>query len=289
MRICPQCGAPHTTRGWDCRCGYAAAMAAGIPLLAPQLAQGTGEDAAYRHSDLSDAESRHFWFVGRSRLIAWALAAYFPGARSFLDVGCGTGGVERAIHDQHPTLRIVASDVLLAGLTIAHARVPRVEFVQLDIRAMPYEAEFDVAGAFDVIEHLDDDGQVLREMHRVTVPGGGVIVTVPQHRWLWSAVDEFSQHRRRYSRAELAERLGAAGFRVERITSFMTFVLPLLALARLRKQKVAELDPAAELALGPVANALLGAMCYLEATLIRFGLSFPVGGSLLAIARRADS
>ncbi len=288
MQICPQCGAPHHAKAWDCgRCGYTAPMAGGIPLLAPALAHGTGEDAAYLHADLSNAEDRHFWFVGRSRLVAWALAAYFPGARSFLDVGCGTGGIEKAVHHRHPSLRIVAGDVLLAGLRIAHARVPQVECVQLDIRAMPYEGEFDVAGAFDVLEHLDDDGAVLRELHRVTAPGGGVIITVPQHRWLWSAVDDFSQHRRRYARAELAERLTAAGFRVERMTSFMSFVLPLLALARLRKRTVADLDPAAELALGPLANSTLGAVCRIEAWLIRLGLSFPAGGSLLAVARRA--
>jgi len=36
-------------------------------------------------------EWRHFWFAARNELIAWALSRFFPEARSFLEVGCGTG------------------------------------------------------------------------------------------------------------------------------------------------------------------------------------------------------
>ena len=74
----------------------------------------------------------------------------------------------------------------------AVSRVPDVQLYQLDGRRLPFEEEFDVVGAFDVLEHVDDDGLVLAQMHQATKPGGGIIVSVPQHPWLWSAVDEFS-------------------------------------------------------------------------------------------------
>jgi len=68
---------------------------------------------------------------------------------------------------------------------------------------------------FDVLQHLDDDVAMLEALRSAIVPGGGLVITVPQHQWLWSAVDEFSHHRRRYGRRGLVERIRQAGFRVE--------------------------------------------------------------------------
>ena len=80
----------------------------------------------------------------------------------------------------------------------------------MDARRIPYEAEFDVIGAFDVIEHIYEDAAVLQQMHRAVRPGGGIIVTVPQHRFLWSKQDEFSCHFRRYTRGELMSKVSCA-------------------------------------------------------------------------------
>ena len=55
-----------------------------------------------------------------------------------------------------------------------------------DVNRIPYADEFDVAGAYDVIEHIDDDVQALRSIRDAVKPGGGMILTVPQHMVLWS-------------------------------------------------------------------------------------------------------
>ena len=260
-------------------------MAGGIAVLAPALAAANADDAVYLHHDLAAAEARHFWFDARNRLILAAIRRHFPRARSLLDLGCGTGGVLAAIDRERTDLDLCAADVLLAGIELAKRRVPRASFVQLDVRQLPYDREFDVIGVFDVLEHLDDDEAVLREMHRATKPGGGVIITVPQHPSLWSAVDEFSRHRRRYTRAGLVQTVRRAGFIVERVTSFMTFALPALMLSRMRKRSAAALDPASELRIGGAANVLLKAVCRVERATIAVGCSWPAGGSLLLVAR----
>ena len=108
---------------------------------------------------------------------------------------------------------------------------------------------------------------------------------MPQHPFLWSAVDEFSRHRRRYTRAGLLDKVRRAGFGVERVTSFMALVLPALLLARIGKRDVATLDPVAELRIAAAPNAVLGAICRLEAATIAAGWSWPAGGSLLVVAR----
>src|SRR5262249_486952 len=169
-----------------------------IPILAPAVAQSTSEDAEYEYSDLANAEARHFWFVARADLIGWAVRRYFPTAVSLLDVGCGTGGIVYGLRRSVPALNLVAGDVKLSGLRLAKARLPEQEFVQFDIRSVPYECEFSITGAFDVLEHLDDDTAALLQMYKATQPRGGLVVTVPQHERLWSAVDTISRHRRRY-------------------------------------------------------------------------------------------
>lgn len=256
-------------------------------MLAPHLAGGSGEDAEYLHAELAEAETRHFWFVARAKLIAAAIRRHFPEAASMLDVGCGTGGVADSLREALPSMRVSAADVLLDGLRIAKRLRPKVDFVQLDIRDLPYDAEFDVMGAFDVLEHLDDDVAVLQQMRKAVKFGGGIVITVPQHAWLWSPLDDFSRHRRRYSRRLLVDRMVGSGFRVEAVTSFMTFLLPALMLSRLNGRST-QVDPKRELRISPWMNAAFAKACDLERAAIRAGASFPAGGSLLAIGRRIN-
>jgi SAM-dependent methyltransferase len=257
-----------------------------VPLLAPHLARGSGEDAEYLHDALAAAEARHFWFVSRKQLIVDTIATHFSGARSMLDVGCGSGAVAAAVARARPSMRVTAGDVLAAGVEAGRRSIPEVSFVQFDIRSLPYNEEFDVVTAFDVIEHVDDDASVLAQMRAAARPGGGLVITVPQHQWLWSSSDDFSRHRRRYARRELRAKLEAAGFTVQRLTSFMSVLLPALVVSRWRDRRVEEYDPVRELRIGDGINRIFAAACAAERWLIARGVALPAGGSLLAIARR---
>lgn len=66
----------------------------------------------------------------------------------------------------------------------------------MDARRIPFEGEFDVIGAFDVLEHIEEDERVLGQLNAALRSGGGIIATVPQHQWLWSEMDTVSGHRR---------------------------------------------------------------------------------------------
>jgi SAM-dependent methyltransferase len=232
------------------------------------------------------AEEGSFWFRSRNSLIVWALRRYFPNAQSMLDVGCGTGFVLAGVRRAVPHMRLVGVELYRAGLDIAARRVPGVELLEMDARNLPFEAEFDVVGAFDVIEHIEEDDKALLEMHAALRPGGGLVVTVPQHPALWSAVDEYSRHVRRYRRSELLTKLREAGFEVVHWSSFVSLLLPVLALSRLRFRGKKPFDPLSEYRAPPFVDSALGWFLTAERTLIRRGLSLPVGGSLLAVARR---
>jgi SAM-dependent methyltransferase len=193
--------------------------------------------------------------------------------------------VLRALHERFPTLRLTASEAFAEGLAVLEARLADVELLRADVRRLPFDGEFDVVGAFDVLEHVDDDVGAMREIARSAAAGGGVIVTVPQHPGLWSEVDAYSGHRRRYTRSSLRELLQAAGLRVVRMTSFVTLLLPGLLLARtLRRGR--PVDPFTEYRIPGAVNTLADAVMGVERRLIRAGISFPAGGSLLAVARR---
>ena len=229
-------------------------------------------------------QERHFWFRGRNRLLCWALGRYFPQARSMLEVGCGSGFVLQGLEACRPGLSLTGGDLHPEGLEIARRRsAARLEV--MDAREIPYEGEFDVVGAFDVIEHIAEDDVALRAMHRALRPGGGLLLTVPQHPWLWSDFDELSHHQRRYTRAELLGKVRAAGFAVGRVTSFVTFVLPAFALARLRPRRGGEQGLEEQLSV-PRFNGAFERLLSAELALIRRGVSLPVGSSLFLEAVR---
>jgi SAM-dependent methyltransferase len=235
---------------------------------------------------LATFEEDNFWFRARNRLIQWALGNYFPDAASFFEIGCGTGFVLRGVRETSPRIRLAGSEIFDDGLVFARARLPGVDLYQIDARWLPFEREFDVIGAFDVLEHIAEDDLVLRQMFTATRPGAGVLVTVPQHRFLWSATDEHSMHQRRYSRAELRRKVEQAGFRIQRITSFNSLLLPFMICSRMRPTSGRDFRLWREFEISRPLNAVLERILAAERAMIEKGISFPAGGSLLLIAKR---
>lgn len=301
MRRCLACGQGHSAPAGCPRCGWSPPMRDGVPLYAPELADGGGGFDAALFAELASREAGHFWFRNRNRLILGALRRHAPTAASFLEIGCGTGFVLAAVADALPQARITGSEVFVAGLRHAALRLPaRVELMQMDARHMPFAGEFDAIGAFDVLEHIYEDREVLREIHRALAPGGLLLATVPQHRWLWSEADEVAHHRRRYSAGELHGKLAAAGFAVIDSMSFVSLLLPVMAFSRLRRRRPkdrvqaagneagGELASAAvELELPRWLDSIFARVLAVEAALVERGWRFSAGGSRLVVAKKS--
>lgn len=288
MKLCLHCGAGFARDGWRCpQCGHEPSTIAGFPAFAPELAQGASGYEPAHFAALARVEAGNFWFRARNRLIAWAITRYFGGARSLLEIGCGTGFVLAGIAAACPELKLAGSEAAVEGLAFAAARVPGASLMQMDARRIPFRDEFDVVVAFDVIEHVADDCAVLAELRAAAAPGGGVLLTVPQHRFLWSEYDVRSGHVRRYQARELRGRVAGAGLEIVRITSFVTLLLPLMMLSRLTQRRPPrDYDPFAELRVAPWLNWTLEKVLDAERALIRAGVGLPAGGSLLVVARK---
>lgn len=284
MQRCLACEHCFDGPDWGCpACGWAPPDRLGFPAFAADLEARDIHFDAGRFEALAAVERKHFWFASRTRLIAWALRRHFPSARSLLEIGCGTGNVLAAMAQAGGLTRLAGSEAHAAGLALALRRAPQAELFQMDARRIPFREEFDVVGAFDVIEHITEDDRVLAEMLAACRRGGGILVTVPQHAWLWSERDVFAGHQRRYGRAEILAKFAAAGFERAWTTSFVSLLLPLMALARLRQRSARGFDAARELKVGRAANGIFSAAMALERAVIAAGLSLPIGGSLLAV------
>lgn len=289
MRKCLSCRATFPSTDNICpTCGAHPVIQDGFPAYAPALAQeGAGFKSAY-FDELARLEAGYFWFRARNRLIIWALGKYCPEFQSFLEIGCGTGYVLSGIVQAFPQVRAQGAELFSAGLAFAAARQPSVNFMQMDARHIPFVDEFDAIGAFDVLEHIEKDDEVLKQIFAALKPGGILLLTVPQHEWLWSSVDDYACHVRRYTSKVLHTKLNAEGFEILRSTSFVSSLLPALWVSRFaQKDKQKEIDAVAEFRISPWINNFLETIMKGEIAMIRNGLNFPLGGSRLVVARKS--
>ncbi len=233
------------------------------------------------------AETRHFWFEARNRCISAAIASLDGrgSVREVLEVGCGTGAVLRQLKASLPGARVVGMDLFEEALDLARRRFDG-PLVRADVLKSCFRRPFDLVGAFDVIEHLDDDVSVLRTLAEYLCPGGHLLVTVPAHTSLWSYFDDVALHRRRYEVSELRSKFEAAGFTNVFVTQFMAALYPFMwikrrligqgarrigAASRGAQQAAAESD----LAIGPALNSMFRILSSPDAALIARRFSLP--------------
>jgi SAM-dependent methyltransferase len=86
-----------------------------------------------------------------------------------------------------------------------------------DVRHLPFRAaSFAAVGAFDIVEHLEDDDAVFAELSRVLRPGGCLVLSVPLHSAAWTEFDELVGHCRRYDPPVLERMLAEHGLGIDR-------------------------------------------------------------------------
>jgi SAM-dependent methyltransferase len=232
-----------------------------------------------------EVDEYHWWYRGRRRVIVAELdrLPLAPGAR-VLDAGCGSGRTLQEL-TRYGEVHGIELDPGAAELARrrghGEVRVGRLE-------ELPWGPDsFDLITCLDVIEHTPDDRVTLTELRRVTKPGGFLLVTVPAYQALWSFHDEANHHYRRYGRPTLRSAARAAGWSVERLTSFNSLLLGPAAAVRLLQRRFGTHNGYTnDLALGPAwLNDVLERPLALEASWLAQGHTLPAGLSLLAVLR----
>lgn len=226
----------------------------------------------------------HWWFVARREIIVDIIESRLrlAPASKILDVGCGVGGTLVSLSDRY---EVYGTDTSSLAIEFCRKRGLKNVF-ECSLRGFPLaDMEFDLIMLLDVIEHVDDDQELLSEAFRRLKKGGVVLVTVPAYQFLWTRHDDLNHHKRRYVAGRLRSVLLNSGFLVDRLSYFNTLLFPLAFVTRLL-HKMLDSGSQSELSIPPsFFNNTLRAIFSLERLFLR-RLSFWFGLSILAIARK---
>ena len=264
----------------------------GIKCYSPEVASAYTDypDSGFDLTD-ENAESS-FWVSSRNRLFKSIVQRHLlpTGKTKFLEIGCGTGDFIQQIA-KNDNLEITGSEIYLKGLVYAKKNLPSVDFVQFDVTQGKIGEQFHIITAFDVIEHIENDDAALSNISQMLKKDGVLIMSVPQHMFLWSKLDEIVKHKRRYSRRELVAKLKANDLDITFATSFLFTLFPLMLLSRLF-DRGDDQSPSDERALekrvkfSGVLNTIFDFLMRIDEGLIRLGASLPFGGTLVVVARK---
>jgi len=267
-------------------------MVDGIKCYSPEVASDYSDypDSGFDLTD-KNAESS-FWVNSRNRLFKSIVQRHMVaiGKTKFLDIGCGTGDFIGQIV-QNENLEITGSEIYLKGLLYAKKNLPSVDFVQFDVTQGRIGEQFHIITAFDVIEHIENDNSALSNISQMLNKDGVLIISVPQHMFLWSQLDEIVKHKRRYSRRELVAKLRASGFDIDYVTSFLFILFPLMLISRLFDRGGDQLSSDEQglekrVKFSSILNATFDFFMRIDEGLIKLGVSLPFGGTLIVIAKK---
>jgi len=245
--------------------------------------------------DLTDkTEEGSFWVSSRNRLFKSIIKRYQSqtGKTNFLEIGCGNGGFIRQIVDNH-NLEITGSEIYLKGLHYAKKSLADVNFIQFDVTKGCIGELFDMIVAFDVLEHIENDVEAISNINQMLAKNGIMVLSVPQHMFLWGKLDEIVKHKRRYSRKELLKKLETNGFEISYCTSFLFLLFPLMLVSRAFDKGAStsnsvekELEKRVKFSI--LMNIVFDQLMKIDELLIKWGFSLPYGGTLVIVAKKSS-
>ena len=234
------------------------------------------------YQQMAELDDRHWWYRARRRIIADLIRREVrpPANARILELGCGTGhnlamlggfgnvdGLElddeaRAMSEQR------------LGRAIMSSPLPELADVP--------DRHYDLVGAFDVIEHIDDDRAALASIATKLKPGGKFVMTVPAHQWMWSAHDIVNHHKRRYSKRSLRRLIEGSPLQIEKLGFFNSLLFPLAVAERASSKLRGKDNGDVKLPPAPL-NVVLEKIFEAERYLVG-RLPLPPGLSLFAVA-----
>ena len=233
----------------------------------------------------AEVEAGHWWFVVRRRLLAGLIKRQqIPLTAPVLDIGSSTGTNLRLLRDMgFPNRRglDVSEDAIR---WCAQKGLGSVE--KGSICALPFQdGTFQLVLATDVIEHVDDDLQAIKEIRRVLAPGGIAIISVPAFQSLWGLQDDVAQHKRRYRKGSLLQlvRQGGLACREQFYFNYLLFVPIWMARQLIRLFRI-KLDSENQVN-GPILNRVLTWIFMLDIATTRL-VRPPFGVSIMVVAER---
>lgn len=234
---------------------------------------------------MAELQATHWWYEGRRSILRGIFSALkLPKGIKILEAGCGPGanlkmlsqfGEVSALEPEEFSIKYASE---ISGVKVLKGFLPE------DI---PFSDDFDVVCAFDVLEHVDDDGAALRALFDKTKFGGYGVFTVPAYDFLWSKHDEINHHFRRYNKQSFEKLLISAGYEVRLISYYNFWLFPVAAIVRFAQKIFKKKDEGHDIKMpkSTLVNKLLCTIFSSEQYLLRCG-SLPFGLSLIAVCQK---
>ncbi len=242
---------------------------------------------------LYKAEEGSFWFKSRNKIIIWLLKKYKSQFKTLMEVGCGTGFVLSGVITEfkEDDKKYYGSDLYEEGLKFAKERLAGcADFFTVNLEHEGLPDKYDVIGAFDVLEHIEEDEVALKHLTCALNKDGVLVISVPQHQKLWSSTDEFAHHCRRYERDELVKKVKLCGLDIVYVNSFVSLLYPAMLFSRTNKksqnEKKKNSETELELELNWFLNSIFSLIMKVELLLLKLGVNFNKGGSLIVVAKK---
>lgn len=245
------------------------------------------------YTKMAQQESNYWWYVGRIHIIRAQLKRIQDelGHKDLkiLNIGSGTGGTIPMLQEFGEVFNVDVSEQALKilkskGINNLH---------KIEGTKLPFKANyFDVAVAMDVLEHIKEDEQALKEWSRVIKPNGRLVITVPAYQWLWSEHDESLHHFRRYTASNLHKICNQANFKVRKRSYMIMFTFPLVVgyrlLSSIYKRESKDEKSTTHVKVPRLVNSTFVLLLRIESFLLQF-ISLPFGTSVLLIGRNSKS
>lgn len=215
---------------------------------------------------------------------------------TIVDAGCSSGYLLADLRAALPGAFLIGVDLVAEGLVEAHREVPEAALLLADVCELPLgDASADAVTCVNLLEHVPNDVDALRELRRILRPGGTAVVVVPRGSGLYDYYDRFLGHERRYDRDELRRKANAAGLEVAAEVQLGSLVYPgfwaVKRWNRLRRRDLTsdETEAAVRKAIEGTQRSRLGELAAsLEQRLRARGVRLPFGIRTLAVLVRPE-
>lgn len=239
-------------------------------------------------------ERENWWFTVRRKILTERINHLLnkPTQIASLNIGAATGTTSDMLAGFGEVMS-VEYDENCFQFTKSFLSTP---IIQGSITELPFENnQYDLVCAFDVIEHVADHAKAIDEMIRVCKPGGHIAITVPAYMFLWGPHDLVNHHYRRYTLKQLTSLIQPYQGKMIYTTYFNSMLFIPIAAFRIAiywmekiSGKIANKEQSDHAILGTNGffNGLLAGIFKIDYYLLKWGIRFPAGVSIMAIFQK---
>ena len=234
-------------------------------------------------------DDTHWWFIGRRKIIKTILNKYIERIDSLpldiLEIGSGTGGNLIILNNYGNVTGVEMSSTAIEFSKKRIGNNSNITIYQSDNIdwLLSENKRYDIICLFDVLEHIENDGDFLNSLKQLLNVNGKIVLTVPAYNFLWSNHDTSHHHFRRYRACSLKQIYSKFDFTIEKLSYFNTLLFPLAVIDRL-KSKITKNESSQNLYPSDTLNKVFKTFFLLEGNFID-KFSFPFGLSIVSVIK----